>query len=224
MATWMAHLRLAKKVLDASYPLEVEPFLIGNVAPDAGVPDEHWLNYNPPKHISHWTGDEEDGWPQPERFFEAYIRAGERESDPERFAFLAGYYLHLIVDVAWNLIVVSPMKEQPGFPEKIGDHPDLVTAIRRDWYGQDFVYLRSHPDNIFTLQFLPITQVPDYLDYFPPGAIAERVRYIQDLYQRTDVDLDRPFLYLTTEGMDAFVEQAEVDALAGMEKVMERMP
>ena len=40
MATWIAHLRIAENLLELIPNLDAGQFAIGNIAPDAGIPDE----------------------------------------------------------------------------------------------------------------------------------------------------------------------------------------
>lgn len=39
MATWIAHLRIAEDLLSYGFELAIEPFLVGNIAPDSGISD-----------------------------------------------------------------------------------------------------------------------------------------------------------------------------------------
>ena len=47
MATWMSHFRVADYFLDKLDILEKE-FIVGNIAPDCGEPDEMRREFNPP--------------------------------------------------------------------------------------------------------------------------------------------------------------------------------
>jgi hypothetical protein len=53
MATWITHLRIADNLLPLIAGLDEEYFAIGNLAPDSGVPDENWENFEPPPSITH---------------------------------------------------------------------------------------------------------------------------------------------------------------------------
>jgi hypothetical protein len=54
MATWIAHLRIAENLLARIPRLDPGQFAIGNIAPDAGIPDENWENFNPPPAVTHF--------------------------------------------------------------------------------------------------------------------------------------------------------------------------
>jgi hypothetical protein len=42
MASWIVHLRVTDKLLDQIPDLSPVEFVIGNIAPDSGVPNEDW--------------------------------------------------------------------------------------------------------------------------------------------------------------------------------------
>ena len=57
MATWITHLRIADKLMsrmDINNPIE---FIVGNIGPDSGVPNEDWSRFKPTTEISHWKDD-----------------------------------------------------------------------------------------------------------------------------------------------------------------------
>lgn len=58
MATWIAHLRIAENILKKGYGFEPKAFAVGNIGPDSGVPNEDWSNFDPPKKITHWMGED----------------------------------------------------------------------------------------------------------------------------------------------------------------------
>ena len=49
MATWMVHLRIADGIRKRIPFLDRLEFLMGNIAPDSGVPNEDWSVYTPEK-------------------------------------------------------------------------------------------------------------------------------------------------------------------------------
>lgn len=46
MASWMVHIRIADLLLNKFKKLEETEFVMGNIAPDSGVPSDDW---------SYWT-------------------------------------------------------------------------------------------------------------------------------------------------------------------------
>ena len=59
MASWMVHLRVADELLKKIEKLDEQAFVIGNIAPDSGVPNEDWTVFQPPKDVSHFSEKEE---------------------------------------------------------------------------------------------------------------------------------------------------------------------
>ena len=52
MASWMVHLRIADLLLEEYDTVEQTEFIMGNIAPDSGVPSEDWKYYTPSKEES----------------------------------------------------------------------------------------------------------------------------------------------------------------------------
>lgn len=61
MASWMVHLRVADKLLERLPKLEETAFIVGNIAPDSGVPNGDWTAYAPSSEVSHFKTYLEDG-------------------------------------------------------------------------------------------------------------------------------------------------------------------
>ena len=47
MASWMIHLRVAQAVASQLPALYMREFIVGNIAPDSGVPNEDWSAFVP---------------------------------------------------------------------------------------------------------------------------------------------------------------------------------
>ena len=54
MASWMVHLRIADILLDRIEGLDMNAFVLGNIAPDSGVPNEDWSVFTPPGNVTHF--------------------------------------------------------------------------------------------------------------------------------------------------------------------------
>lgn len=61
MASWMVHLRVAEKLLDSICDLSTTDFIVGNIAPDSGVPNEDWSRFTPSGDVSHYKTTDKDG-------------------------------------------------------------------------------------------------------------------------------------------------------------------
>lgn len=60
MATWIAHFRIAERLLQDWPHLDAPAFVIGNVAPDSGRPNHDWTSFDPPKSVTHLLRPGED--------------------------------------------------------------------------------------------------------------------------------------------------------------------
>ena len=97
MASWMVHLRITDLLLDVFDNLEETEFVVGNIAPDSGIPSEDWSYYTPPSRISHFKGD--DKHIHIEQYIEKYFTKELQKSyNTKQYSFYLGYpvsYTHL---------------------------------------------------------------------------------------------------------------------------------
>jgi len=133
MATWVAHMRIAEYFMNKYRQLDNVAFLVGNIAPDSGVPNEDWSVFTPDTNVSHWrqAGGEIDA----EGFKKAYLHPGDK-----KYSFYLGYYLHLITDIEWGKFFAEKEKE-PIYAEGLKADSKFIWTIKKDWYGLDHVYL-----------------------------------------------------------------------------------
>ncbi|WP_312372853.1 hypothetical protein [Lachnoclostridium sp.] len=47
MASWMVHLRVGDRVFEQLFDILPHEFIVGNIAPDCGVPNEDWSVFTP---------------------------------------------------------------------------------------------------------------------------------------------------------------------------------
>ena len=200
MATWIAHLRVAEELLNKGYNIDEESFIVGNIGPDSGVPNEDWSSFDPPTAITHWK--DKDGSIQPEDFYDKYLR--NKKMDNKEYSFMLGYYTHLITDVEWTKLH-DRQKENEEYRRKLEKDKNFIWIVKKDWYGHDFIYVENYKDSVFHTIFKHIKDVPDYLDYFPSGAFTRQVKYIKDYYLGVNEETKDNFIYLTKKDMDEFI-------------------
>jgi hypothetical protein len=216
MASWIVHLRIAEVLLQMIDKLDAHYFAIGNIAPDSGIPDENWEKFDPPAHVLHFQSADAAKREIADlvfyrRYLASYFTPGATTiEDERRFSFLLGYFFHLVTDNRWATEIGRPT--QARFAAEFEADPKFIWQVKRDWYGLDFAYVRSHPGGIFWQTFLHCVYAADYLDFLPQNAVQQRIDYIQTFYQRTDEDverwyIERPGLYLSEPEMDRFVEE-----------------
>ncbi|HUF38508.1 MAG TPA: zinc dependent phospholipase C family protein [Anaerolineales bacterium] len=212
MGTWLSHLRIADQLLDRIAGLDPEMFAIGSIGPDSGLPDAKWENFDPPKEISHFQYMEGASNCADLDFYRLHV-ADVPADDTRRYSFLLGYFFHLVTDNLWLEKIWRPHKAKyPDWIER--DRAEFNTETKRDWYGQDFLYLRDHPDSFFHRVYLPAEYDENYLDFMSPAAFAHQLDYIKTFYQRTDEGVqklyEREYVFLTKAQMDRFVDEAVV--------------
>lgn len=208
MATWIAHLRIAEKLLAAIPGLRAPEFAAGSLAPDSGIPNEDHSAFDPPREISHFAEpDEENLTVHDLRFYRRYLQGARSEGDPERFSFLWGYFAHLVTDQLWFERIAVTAKAQ--FADLIAEKGDEAWWLMKDdWYGLDLRYVRDHPESLFWQVFTPLPPILDVLPFLPRQAMRSQFEHIGDFYTRWDEQgpLDRPYPYLNERTMTRFVE------------------
>ena len=208
MASWMVHLRIADALLAHWRQLDEEAFILGNIAPDSGVPNEDWSAFRPPKAVSHFqTADKTGHFIDTELFRSRYLNAEAVQGYSLReYSFFLGYFVHLLTDVRWAETVYATLKTD--HPEEYAaDKSGLVQAAKEDWYDLDFLYLEQHPD---FKAFSVYENAPDldntFLDLFSRDAFENRRQYICGFYRSSEHgELHREYRYLTPREADAFV-------------------
>lgn len=219
MASWMVHLRVAQAVASQLPALYMREFIVGNIAPDSGVPNEDWSAFVPDTNISHFKSKNAKGElaVDPQRFVDKYLTPVQSAAyTPTQRAFYLGYWCHLLTDVLWvrDIVAASITADADAY------HRDPSAAIwkwKKDWYDLDFLYLRDHPDFEAFAVYAQATDIENvWMDEFSRDAFALRCAYITAFYRSEDEHgvLDRDYPYLTEARMDAFVQDAAAQIIS----------
>ena len=210
MASWMVHLRIADKLLDRIPGLSPVEFIMGNMAPDSGIPNEDWSAFSPSTKVSHFRID--DG-SKKEIDLNAYtgqfFTPSARESyEQKQYSFYLGYYVHLLTDCLWSDNIVMPSRVKFA-QERAADRAAWIARMKKDWYDLDFLYLKKHPGfRAFRVYLGAVGFENTYLDFFAPDAFDNRREYITNFYLQENRNLDREYPYLTETEADHFVEES----------------
>jgi hypothetical protein len=206
MASWMVLFRVADGLLKDIVG-DTEQFIVGNIGPDCGEPNEDWSVFNPPAQISHWMESVDKSGIRSDAFYEQYVRDNCLD---KRYPFYVGYYVHLVTDILWRTAIYLPAKEK--YREEFAKDHSFIWIIKEDWYDLDHKYLRDHPDFQVFRNFEKINSFPNiYLDYYSDTAIERKITYITNFYTTYEGNLDREYPYLTEETVNTFVAEAIVE-------------
>lgn len=185
MATWMIHLRIADLLLDAVPGLDATAFVVGNLAPDSGTPNEDWTAFTPPKALSHFKTMEGDRtFTDTGRFCAEYL-CGEKLSayaTRER-SFYLGYLAHLLTDIAWVQNMRNPALARCG-GLSAAEIAGQMQKWKRDWCDSDFLFLEAHPAfRAFGLYENAVGFINDLMPIFARDAFESRRAYISAFYR-----------------------------------------
>ena len=194
MATWITHLMIADGVLARFPSLDRRGFCVGNIAPDCNVENENWTVFTPPREITHFMQGARKNADDCDIFCNAYIlNRKDRIRSAEEYAFLLGYYAHLIADAAfqamirdenrvkaiWMRIRANPAlsASAAGMEETWDSVKKLIPKAERmrDIETIEAEYLAAHPDSGYLTEILPLKAFPDYIDILPTGAIVRKI-------------------------------------------------
>lgn len=209
MASWMVHLRIADELLTKINGLNEEIFVLGNIAPDSGVPNKDWSSFNPPGNITHYRDNDKDKTHiNIDKYVSEYLTKEKIESYTVReFSFYLGYYTHLLTDIEWAKMVYSEGVDEEHARRVNMTLNEFIWKNKEDWYDLDFLYLEEHPD---FKAFHIYEDAKDYnntfMDIFPEDAFIDRRSYICGFYHSDEHgDLHRDYQYLTKERVNRFV-------------------
>lgn len=201
MATWIAHMRIAEYFMKNCASLNSNAFLVGNIAPDCGVPNEDWSHFTPDANITHWKTGENKLTIDADAFKQSYLQIKD-----ESYPFFLGYYFHLLTDIEWAKLY-ERKKQDPLYAEGLVADKKFIWTIKKDWYGQDHVYLQEHKESVFYTAFSKIDDFPNvYFNFYPDDAFIRKIRYITDFYLKANENPNRDFPFLSKAEMNAFVE------------------
>ena len=232
MASWMIHFRVAQAMLDRGALGEdpehslSEAFVMGNIAPDSGVPTPEG-GYSPDKNTSHFMRRFE-GVPagqNPERcdphlFAREWLIPALDRGDEVAAAFYLGYLCHLITDNAWVRDFIYPAKVRFAHLRLVdgAETPEGVARfyafLKKDWYDMDFLYLRRRPDLPAYGLFLDAPRFEnEFLPFFPADAFEVKRSEIEAFYSKGVAAVEERSVYISEDEAEAFIERVADEIL-----------
>lgn len=211
MASWMIHLRVADAV---GRGLGIEPrdrFILGNIAPDSGVPSEDWSTFTPGAEVSHFRTVGSTGLKQVgvERYLDTYMTGDQMNgyTDDER-AFHLGYLSHLLTDRFWSDRIAADARER-DLELFENDRIAFWRKVKADGYDLDFIYLKRHPEFEAYAIYRSMNDIRNrYLDFFAEDAFDLARTRIVGFYNNGVAGVNERPCCLTTEELDSFVSSA----------------
>ena len=240
MASWMMHFRVANalgknQALRDLPPSAMAAFVVGNVAPDSGVPTPDGQGYVPDKKTSHFmrrfAGVPVGQNPErcdPARLVDTHLAPSIEQGDLEAAAFFLGYLCHLVTDNAWVRDFIYPAKERFSHLrlENGIETPEGVARfyafVKKDWYDMDFLYIRHNPNLPAYRLFLEIPSIENrFLPFFPQDAFEAKRREIEGFYRRGASEVAKRELYISNEEAEAFVDTVAHELLSAFPDLFE---
>lgn len=199
MASWLIHLRIADELLKLLDIQDEEKFVVGNIAPDCGVPLPEG-NYNPPTSVTHWGGENYKRNIDYMGFYEKYLK-GEKDD------FYLGYFSHLVTDYYWSHKVVIPLKKRLEI-DSFSKKPDITKKVKDNWSELEERYLISHgrPRALDILK--GVDKFPNiYFDYYEKDTIENKAKFIASCYDEP-CHITDDLSYMSESELEEFIEFA----------------
>ncbi|MBN8654736.1 MAG: zinc dependent phospholipase C family protein [Anaerolineae bacterium] len=223
MGTWICHLRIAEKLLDHFPELDKVTFTFGNLAPDSGIPNENWTEFDPPKEVTHFLEKGEgEGMIRDLVYYREYLADINPQDNIQKYSFRLGFFTHLICDMLWFKYLDATTKT--AFQELITeDQQKAWKLFKKDWYGIDQVYNHTHKDGLFWKVIHKEPNPPSYLPFIKETALHQQYDYIRKFYGEYDPYWfeERKYLYLNESTMNRIVDDTVRATLFALEKIKE---
>ena len=174
--------------------LDRHGFCVGNIAPDCNVENEDWTAFTPSREVTHWMQSERKIASDCDAFCDEYIlKRKDKIESAEEYAFLLGYYSHLITDAAFQAMIRDEDRVRSVWMRIKADEELSIAGVgidetwdsvkrlipkkerMREIYAMEAEYLSDHPNSGYLTEILPLKSFPDYIDYLPQGSIVRKI-------------------------------------------------
>lgn len=199
MALWAIHFRIADHIIDHAGCLDTDYFIIGNIAPDCGIPVAG--GYFPPSEITHRTGGGNyKGNCDYDSIYRDFIK---NETDIKRKSFWIGYFVHYITDCLWVSEIYDALEDKYG-PLPIGSA--LNNKIRKEWSNLDYTYFYENVSASFEKFKMIDSFDEDYPAFYRKGDITSRMKFIKNFYLTKPIKMN--YKYTSMDEVNDFIVHA----------------
>lgn len=203
MPTWANHFRIADRLLPQLEALDAAYFIIGNIAPDCGIPDKGHGVYQPPTGVTHFTKDYDYSKKTDcdyEYIYQTYIKD---EADRKKKSFFTGYYAHLFADCYYANKLFVPIEAAFG---DFRENEALRQTVAAERNNIDFLYFAENESPSFQLFRTCDGFHEAYPAWYRHDEISCQMKNIVRHYT-VNQPREMAYRYLTPQVMSDFVKQ-----------------
>lgn len=197
MASWAVHFRIADCLLD-KLDVDNEYFIIGNIAPDCGIPCKE--GYNPPSSVTHRTFDDSKSDCDYVSIFHDYLKD---ENNFKARSFWIGYIAHYITDRQWAFLTCLPIVEKYG---PFSENRDIARRLKREWYNLDFTFFKNNLSPSFELFKTYSGFNEAYPEFYKNNEISCQMKNIISFYS-SNKPCKMEYIYTTPEMVENFMQE-----------------
>lgn len=223
MANWITHCTITDMVFSHWKELDERGFCVGSIAPDCNLENDDWTVFIPPREVTHFMTGGSKLSADFAGFYDRYIRGKTFQSEEHR-SFLLGYCAHLITDAAYQAFIrneervpncYARLRAAPELLRQIEGQPETFDTLKkvfgkrrifRDIVILEHEYVLSHPEGCYERVLRKTEQFPDYLDFFPSGAVPRKIRVMAYPVEPLP-EQDTPHYFFAREEYEAFLNE-----------------
>lgn len=224
MANWITHTRMADRLLQMGLQADETYFVIGCVAPDCNQENEDWTSYIPPREQTHFMLGKSKLTVDAESFFERHVK---HASTPLWRSFCLGYYVHLVMDRAWQRWIRDEkrvadsfcrLKAVPEMAEKLRGLPETYDTLKqvfgrapriRDVERLEQLYVQQNPRCSYERILRKNAPFPD-IPGFLPGAVNRKIAIMAPAVAREEIEAQ--LIFFSAEEYGQLMEGAVLEA------------
>lgn len=227
MANWITHTMMADRLFAMGLDVDETYFVIGSIAPDCNQENADWTSFIPPREQTHFMKGKSKLTVDAEGFLTEY---GQHASTPLWRSFCMGYYVHLVMDRAWQRWIRKEervaasyrrLKEIPEIAEKLQGLPETYDTLKilfgrsriRDVEQMEQMYVQRHPDCSYERILRKTNNFPD-IPGFPPNAVNRKITVMAPPVPRETIAAS--LLFFSREEYENLMEEAVAEAWGRM--------